>query len=256
MDLLQDPANQRPFTKRRDSAESSSSLLQDELLGPVDGTQIDPAYSGTLASGILNLTQTILGAGILAMPSAIANVGVVFGSILIIVSAGASGFGLYLLSLLAQTSGRNASFFSCSKMTWPNLSTFFDLAIAIKCFGVSVSYLVICRDLLPQVILGLFPGVRLDSSIFTSRILWVSICMWIISPFAFAKKLSSLKYVSAFALSFVFYLTLLVVYFYSETPYSTRPPGIRLAHVDAQFFLYLPIFVFAFTCHQNVNYKV
>lgn len=189
------------------------------------------------------------------MPSAIANVGVVLGSVLILTSASASAFGLYLLSLLAQKSGRNSSFFSCSKMTWPNLAMFFDIAIAIKCFGVSVSYLVICRDLLPQVVLGLFPGMGSDS-IYTSRIFWVSICMWIISPFAFAKRLSSLKYVSALALCFVVYLAFVVVYFYSVAPTSTRPPDIRLAHVDSHFFLYLPIFVFAFTCHQNVNLSI
>lgn len=253
---MEDAVNNGPVLTRRDSPEASSSLLRDEGFGSLDNVTRDPSHSGTSISGILNLSQTILGAGILAMPSAVANVGVVFGSVLILVSAGAAAFGLYLLSLLAQNSRRNASFFSCSKMTWPNLAMFFDLAIAIKCFGVSVSYLVICRDLLPQVVLGFFPSTRVGSSLFTSRIFWVSICMWIISPLAFARKLSSLKYVSAFALSFVFFLTFMVTYFYSVAPSSTRPPEIRLIHVDSQFFLYLPIFVFAFTCHQNVSLKV
>jgi amino acid permease len=113
---------------------------------------------------------------------------------------------------------------------------------------------VILISIILRVVSGLFPSIGADSSIFTSRVFWVSVCMWIVSPFAFAKTLSSLKYVSAFALSFVFYLALLVVYFYVETPTSTRPPDIRLAHIDSHFFLNLPIFVFAFTCHQNVNF--
>jgi amino acid permease len=244
-----EPGSSQPAAKIRDSTEASSSLLHEEIVAPLEVER----YSGTVVSGLLNLTQTILGAGILAMPSAVANVGVIFGSVLILVSASASAFGLYLLCLLAQNSGRNASFYSFSKVTWPKLSVFFDLAIAIKCFGVSVSYLVICRDLLPQAVLGLFPALNTDSSIFTFRIFWVSVCMWIVSPLAFSKTLSSLKYVSAFALSFVFYLTLLVVYFYADAPSSTIPRDIKLAHVDTHFFLHLPIFVFAFTCHQNVN---
>jgi amino acid permease len=149
MEPYEEPHNKHSIAKRRESGEVSSSLLQDEIVVPV-GDAGAQRYSGTWVSGILNLTQNILGAGILAMPSALANVGIVFGSALIIVSAVASAFGLYLLSLLAQNFGRKASFFSCSKITWPSLSIFFDLAIAIKCFGVSVSYLVICRDLLPQ----------------------------------------------------------------------------------------------------------
>ena len=234
---------------RRDCIDDNSVVLLQASPKATNADYNQP--NGNLLSGILNLTQTILGAGILAMPLAIANVGVVLGSILILSSAAASAFALYLLCLLAQSSGRNSSFFACSKMTWPDLAVFFDIAIAIKCFGVSVSYLVICRDLLPQVVMGLFPNVGMDS-LFASKLLWVSICMWIISPFAFAKRLSSLKYVSALALGFVCYLAVLVVYFYALTPSSTRPREIRWVHVDSQFFMYLPIFVFAFTCHQNV----
>lgn len=63
-----------------------------------------------------------------------------------------SGLGLYFLARCAdKVGGRNASFSSLSKLTWPKLGIFFDLAIAIKCFGVAVSYLIIMGDLMPQV---------------------------------------------------------------------------------------------------------
>ncbi|EIE75899.1 hypothetical protein RO3G_00603 [Rhizopus delemar RA 99-880] len=64
----------------------------------------------------------------------------------------ASGIGLYFLSrCAARTEGRQASFFAISKLTWPKVAVLFDLAIAIKCFGVAVSYLIIIGDLMPQV---------------------------------------------------------------------------------------------------------
>lgn len=67
-------------------------------------------------------------------------------------SAAASGMGLFFLSQCAsRTDGRHASFFAISKLTWPGMAIFFDLAIAIKCFGVAVSYLIIIGDLMPQV---------------------------------------------------------------------------------------------------------
>lgn len=74
------------------------------------------------------------------------------GILVILFSAAASASGLYFLSrCAARTDGRFASFFAISKLTWPNLAVFFDAAIAIKCFGVAVSYLIIIGDLMPQV---------------------------------------------------------------------------------------------------------
>lgn len=63
-----------------------------------------------------------------------------------------SALGLYFLSQCAEkVGGRNTSFASLSKLTWPRLGVFFDIAIAVKCFGVAVSYLIIIGDLMPQV---------------------------------------------------------------------------------------------------------
>lgn len=52
-----------------------------------------------------------------------------------------AGFGLYLLSLCAvQAPHRRASFFAVAELTFPRAAVFFDAAIAIKCFGVSIRY--------------------------------------------------------------------------------------------------------------------
>ncbi|KAJ3207467.1 hypothetical protein HDU67_007442, partial [Dinochytrium kinnereticum] len=114
----------------------------DELHGGGEGV------TGTILSSSINLTNTILGAGVLAMPGALASVGLGLGTFLIVLSGLGSIFGLTLLSLCAsKVGGRNASFFAVSRLTYPSAALWFDLAIAVKCFGVSVSYLVIIRDL-------------------------------------------------------------------------------------------------------------
>ncbi|KAG0844674.1 hypothetical protein G6F18_001656 [Rhizopus arrhizus] len=108
--------------------------------------------SATIASCSINLANTILGTGMLAMPSALASVGLIPGIILILYAGCTSGLGLYFLSQCADKVGnRQASFTSLSKLTWPKLGIFFDLAIAIKCFGVAISYLIIIGDLMPQI---------------------------------------------------------------------------------------------------------
>lgn len=56
-------------------------------------------------------------------------------------SGGVAAFGLHLLSLCAaQAPHRRASFFAVAEMTFPRAAVFFDAAIAIKCFGVSIRY--------------------------------------------------------------------------------------------------------------------
>ncbi|KAF9578923.1 hypothetical protein BGW38_005035, partial [Lunasporangiospora selenospora] len=104
----------------------------------------------------INLANTILGTGMLAMPSALAAVGLLLGSFMIVFSALASSLGLYFLTRSAsKTHGRSASFFACSKLTYPSAAVWFDLAIAIKCFGVGISYLIIIGDLMPEVVRSL-----------------------------------------------------------------------------------------------------
>ena len=66
-----------------------------------------------------------------------------------------SGFGLYLQTRCARYLDRGAaSFFALSQITYPNAAIIFDGAIAIKCFGVAISYLIIIGDLMPGVVRG------------------------------------------------------------------------------------------------------
>lgn len=72
------------------------------------------------------------------------------GFLTILLSGAMAASGLWLLSLCATKTGhRSSSFFAMSELTYPRATVFFDAAIAIKCFGVSVSYLII-RALRPR----------------------------------------------------------------------------------------------------------
>lgn len=92
----------------------------------------------------------------LAMPLALSHMGILLGIIVIIWSGLTAGFGLYLQTRCARYLERgSASFFALSQITYPNAAVIFDAAIAIKCFGVGVSYLIIIGDLMPGVVRGL-----------------------------------------------------------------------------------------------------
>ncbi|KAJ5947653.1 Vacuolar amino acid transporter 5 [Penicillium verhagenii] len=185
------------------------------------------------ASSVINLVNTIIGAGVLAMPLAMSHFGIVLGIFIILWSGATAGFGLYLQSRCAQYLDRgNASFFALSQLTYPNAAVVFDAAIAIKCFGVGVSYLIIIGDLMPGVVLG-FVGGDPSYDFLVDRHFWVTAFMYvdkrglafhlelllttlsnrlIVIPLSYLRRLDSLKYTSIAALVSMAYLVVLVVY--------------------------------------------
>src|SRR6266403_887512 len=69
-----------------------------------------------------------------------------------------AAFGLYLLSACARhTPHRRSSFFAVATLTFPRAAVFFDAAIAIKCFGVSIRYapILLTRVPIPRLTLAL-----------------------------------------------------------------------------------------------------
>ena len=130
-------------------------------------------------SSNINLVNTIVGAGVLAMPLAMARMGMLLGIIVILWSGLTAGFGLYLQTRCASYLERGtASFFALSQITYPNAAVIFDAAISIKCFGVGVSYLIIIGDLMPGVVRGFREGAD-DTPFLVDRQFWVTAFMYI-----------------------------------------------------------------------------
>ncbi|KAI3403059.2 hypothetical protein KGF56_004119 [Candida oxycetoniae] len=238
----------------------------------------------TIKSGTINLLNTIIGAGILAMPYGLAQNGLVFGCMLIIWSSFTSAFGLYLQNKVAKYTEQrgSVSYFSLAQLTYPKLSILFDLAISIKCFGVGVSYLVVIGDLMPKIMETL----RMDgSNLLMHRNFWITIFMAaVVTPLSYLKKLNSLKYTSFIALFSVAYLICLVVEKYIALSITKEGSSILSATTTtsaaanngsnvfarsiiphpAEHIVWFgpisfqktlssfPMFVFAYTCHQNM----
>ncbi|SCV01485.1 LANO_0F12002g1_1 [Lachancea nothofagi CBS 11611] len=206
------------------------------------------------ASGVLTLLHTACGAGILAMPYAFKPFGLIWGFLMIIFCGLCSLSGLLIqgrVSKYAET--RTASFFALSQITYPQLSVVFDLAIAVKCFGVGVSYLVVVGDLMPRIF-----DAFTSHSLLLNRNFHISMVMlFIVSPLCFMKRLDSLRYASMIAISSVAYLCVLVVIHFgwpSEEIHAIRGEvsvGKPAGPISAVFSCF-PIFVFAYTCHHNM----
>ncbi|KAF9778304.1 transmembrane amino acid transporter protein-domain-containing protein [Thelephora terrestris] len=212
----------------------------------------------TIASCIGNLSNTIVGSGMLTFPLALASAGIIPGVLTCMFSGGASAFGLYLLSRAAtRAPRRHSSFFAVAALTYPKAATFFDAAIAIKCFGVSISYLIIIKSLMPNVVAAIHhdiasPNTRLPDWALSSHV-WICLIMIILAPLSFLRHLNSLRHTSFIALFAIAYLVVVVVYSYFSPLEGAPEPGeIHLIRFTPTFLSTFPVQVFAFTCAQNL----
>lgn len=181
--------------------------------------------------------------------------GMLLGTFIIVWAGLTAGFGLYLQSRCAAYLERgSASFFALSQITYPNAAVIFDAAIAIKCFGVGVSYLIIIGDLMPGVVLG-FADESTLVPFLVDRRFWITAFMLIVIPLSFLRRLDSLKYTSVVALISIGYLVILVVYHFAAKDtidqYTTPLRVIKWAGPVA-FLQSFPVVIFAYTCHQNM----
>ncbi|KAH6644203.1 transmembrane amino acid transporter protein-domain-containing protein [Boeremia exigua] len=205
-------------------------------------------------SSVINLANTILGAGLLAMPSALSKMGIFLGIFVIAWAGFTSGFGLYLQTRCARYVDRgHASFAALSQLTYPNASILFDAAIAVKCFGVAVSYLIIIGDLMPGVVVGFAPGAK-DVAFLVDRQFWITAFMLIVIPLSFLRRLDSLKYTSIIALFSIAYLVILVVAHYIKGDTLAQRGPVRVFEWAGPInaLAAFPVIVFAYTCHQNM----
>ena len=213
--------------------------------------------SASWISSVINLLNTIVGAGVLAMPLAMSHMGMVLGVVVILWAGLTAGFGLYLQTRCAAYLERgSSSFFALSQITYPNAAIIFDAAIAVKCFGVGVSYLIIIGDLMPGVVLGFAAAEGLPPYLI-DRHFWVTAFMLVVIPLSYLRRLDSLKYTSVVALISIGYLIILVVYHFSA--HDTLPDGkyttpLRIFRWAGPVpaLSSFPVIVFAYTCHQNM----
>lgn len=238
-----------------------------------------------IISCVINLLNTVAGAGMLGLPGAFAGSGFFMGTVMLIAAAFFSAMGLHLLSVSATTAqrmhqdGKPASFYSVAIAAMPELAIFIDSAVALKCFGVATGYFVTVGDCMVDSFHYLFrnfsgqtqtPAEEIENMIFTNRQFWVMTAFVSVLPISFFKTLDSLKFTSTLSLILIYALAVGIV-LYAEgffEPCDSRhyyPIEDDQQNIDEtcrgevdvvtnfdSTMKNLAIFVFSFTCHQNV----
>jgi hypothetical protein len=218
----------------------------------------------------INITNTIVGSGMLGLPYAFAHTGWALGLLMLSAAALLSTVGLRLLALAAAHAPRPASFHGAASAALPPLAaSLIDVAVAIKCFGVATSYLIIVSDMMPDVM------IHAGAPAFLAKpVVWVTLAMAIVSPLSIPRSLDALRHTSGAALVFVIMCVALIVTYSTGSidPCATSTKddsteGLTVLEDACEGPVHafyprgegrgllgvvrvLPIFVFSFTCHQ------
>jgi amino acid permease len=213
--------------------------------------------------GMLALTKTSIGSGVLALPYAVSHVGWGLGLAFMVITwvGGLVGQGM-LFACANRAGGRETSWYSMAQCTFPGLSIFVDVIIGIKCVGVAASYLIVIGKLLPQTLVGLAsPGSALLTKTFWITLFACGFCF----PLSCLPSVKALRFSSMFGLLAVVYVALLVIVFFAA-PEATGAcsnvpvpcaPGISVGPTGEgasvfNVFETIPTFVFAFMMNTNV----
>ena len=224
--------------------------VESSLLGSSD------VRGASMAASILNLANTIMGTGVLALPHALSGCGIISGTIFLFMS---SSFGIISLHLLAQSAhrtGRPATFYSVCAAASPRLPFVVDLIVVLNGFLACLGFLVVATDSFSKLVIG-GPG----------RALWTLVTLLLVAPLCLLKKMSMLQFTSLLSVVVLLFISLLIVVFSFgiDTPLlrpcanMTNPEELAKCKGPVEAFgqplttlQSFATFIVAFTCQQNI----
>lgn len=241
------------------SAHGATSVQLDDDTSSEESVNLDPEAAiqnkASWFSCYVNLTNTIMGAGMLGLPYAFTKTGWVLGTVLLFTSAFFAVSSLHLLSLSCVRAPKPWSYFSVANASVPNLTLLIDFSVLLKCFGTATSYLIVTGDMMSEVMHYLGASGSLQS-----RETWIIICFLLLTPLSFLPSIDALRYTSSAAIMFIFFVVVLVagyaMGFEMADPCShinadTVCVGDKMwSDVPIESIGALSVFVFGFTGHE------
>jgi len=215
----------------------------------------------SIASSVFNLTNTILGSGVIAMPFAAKKSGMVMFVVMLLMVAGLSDYAVKLLFLAVDTmtskrpndiDPEHVSYSMLGKvMGNKKLEMIGSWSVTLQQIGCCIAYVVVIGDILEPI----FRHFLWDSS-FTRPITQIVTLAFIIFPLTLVRKFDSLKFTSFIAVAFilVFAVVVFVYGFMAATGYEgseIRKGSVNVWPDGVKVLTSIPIMTFAYLCHQN-----
>ncbi|EER05373.1 10 transmembrane domain, possible aa transporter, putative [Perkinsus marinus ATCC 50983] len=208
------------------------------------------APSGTVFTCWTALSKTMIGTGMLALAYGFSQCGWLLGFVLLILSAMGASFTLHLLNILAMRSPtRHVSFFTIAEACAPWSRWIVDVAIAVKCMGVGISYIQVSGDTISYAI-GVWTNNAIDKDLLRAIVILGVLCL--VSPVCFARSISKTVIINILGLLAIAYVVVLAIALANLDSGAVTRVGLPPTATFSSVFSVIPTFIFAFTCHQNI----
>ena len=195
--------------------------------------------TATILSSTINVCNTVMGAGLLGLPSAIENTGYILGILLFVIFSGVAMFTMHLQMCVAATMKHQVTYKAmCNVITVHKLRNIVDIivdvTIGLAMWGTCVAYFVIIGDAMDLAMEQFFDGINVNDNVYQvliSKYFWMIIYgITLITPLTLLKKYDNLKYTSVISLIiFVLLMITIIIYWLfpelndHETPVNTKP---------------------------------
>ncbi|KAL1269876.1 hypothetical protein QQF64_032165 [Cirrhinus molitorella] len=252
-------------------------FLRNKRNGKIETQFTDFKGKNSFGMSVFNLSNAIMGSGILGLTYAMANTGIILFVVLLIFIAILSAYSIHLLLKSAEVVGIPA-YEQLGYCAFGQPGKILAACIIIlQCIGAMSSYLFILKIELPHIIQGLVELPENSTPWFVDgRYLIIIISVLVIFPLTVMKRLGYLSYTSGFSLSCMVFFLISVIYkkfvtscpveeehSYNETLLqSTANKSIynstddmceaKLLTINPQAAFTIPIMAFAFGCHPVV----
>ncbi|KAM1289269.1 hypothetical protein ACFX15_016086 [Malus domestica] len=231
-----------------------------------DYGSVEAGFEGASFSGaVFNLSTTIVGAGIMALPAAVKQLGLVPGLIMIVLGAMLTESSIDMIMRFTRAS-KAASYSGLVGDAFGGPGrTLLQLCVVVNNFGMLVVYMIIIGDVLSGTS---SEGVRHSGVIeewfgqrwWTARFsLLLLTTLFVLAPLISFKRVDSLRYTSALsvALAVVFVAITAGVAIFKLIDGSIEFPRLMPKLVDQasfwKLFTTIPILVTAYICHHNIH---
>ncbi|KAF1334086.1 Amino acid/auxin permease, partial [Globisporangium splendens] len=214
---------------------------------------------GSVKGSMFTMTVAIVGAGVLALPYAVEQAGLLLGILMITGGALITNFSLRLL-LACSELGQARSYMDLAHGTGgARLAGFTQFIVCLNLFGTSVGYLVGSAELI-QLAMTSFLGPTSHSVFVDRQALIVLLCSVFVLPLALFRSLESLRFSSLFSIVCIVFMALVIVIKYFQFVHLGLAPDIpyQLHHLTLfdwrleRLLTAFPLVIFVYTCHPNV----
>lgn len=236
-------------------AKSMPVLTRDELAGMVPFpsyffTNYYVSKAGTMTSSCFNLVSATLGAGVLALPSAMAHSGIALGIGALIVICLATVYSVYLLMAVSEIVGLSSYEELGSAILGRSIEKVTTIMVVSFCWGVGVMFVVVMGDVVSPLIERFGWDDVLGRK--TAMLVFWSLFML---PLSLAKQISSLRYSSFIGgASTLFLAVALAIRVFKKhvRDGETLLTGVPWARFDSSALSAMSTYLFSYCCQPVV----